>query len=152
MGFQGSGLKNAKTFERGAYLGVGAYQLQIGKFVLRAGEKATRKSGDALIVEFEVKRTSNPAHPVGSKATWYQSLKDKDVAYGAIKEFLYAVLKAETKEQQALVDETIEKVLDDAIDNGKLNGFVVDVQTSMKKTAGRGLDFTVHAWSPAKAA
>ena len=148
--FKGSGLKDAKMFERGAYLGVGKFQLEITKVLT----KDTRKSGNGFIVEFTVVQTSDEKnHPVGSKATWFQSLLDKDVAWGAIKEWAYAVMgfkntKEDTDRAKKELDPVIEDLCDEAIDKGALNGKRVNVETHMKKT-GKDKDFTVHTWSPA---
>lgn len=149
-----SGLRNASVFERGVFLQPGTYQLLINKCIV----KETRKSGDGYIVEMTVQKSSNPAHPEGSKASWFQALRDKDVAFGALKEFIYATLGYRWPDDKetilAKVDPVIEELIDSSLptEQGGENSFAgksVCVQTFLKKTAGKGLDFTVHRWSPA---
>ena len=154
------GLRNAEVFERGAFLNVGVYELTINKCLV----KATRKSGDAFIVEFTVdKAEGQGANPVGSKASWFQKLADKNIAFGAIKEFLYAAMGfdyAKDKEQILKeIDPKIETLIQDALEqskdapNGKnaLKGEKIRCQVNMKKTQ-KNLGFSMHTWSPAAAA
>lgn len=144
------GLRNAPVFERGAFLGVGVYDLTIERCLV----KATRKSGDAFIVEFNITKSEGPgANPVGSKASWFQKLADKNIAFGAIKEFLYAALGydyAKDKEKIAAeVDPKIEELMSEAVapEKNALKGVRVRCQVNMKKTQ-KGADFSMHTWSP----
>lgn len=149
------GLRNASVFERGVYLKAGGdYLLEIEKCLV----KETRKSGYGFIVELKVLESKGPdVNPVGSKATWFQSLRDKNVAFGAIKEFMYAVLgldlanAADKKMIEETIDPQIEQMMEEAIEGGKFNGLQVRVQTSSKLTAAKQVNFTVHTWRPAKA-
>jgi hypothetical protein len=116
-------------------------------------------------VEFTVVKSSDEKnHPVGSKATWFQALKDKDIAFGSLKEFIYPVLGLSyprdkeriTKEVDPKIEEILYAACDksDIVPEGK-NAFAgqkVRVQTRLKKTAGKGQDFTQHDWSPYAAA
>lgn len=151
------GLRNAAVFERGVYLSPGQYELQIDKCLI----KDTRKSGIGFIVEATVTKTSDEKnHPVGSKCTWFQGMRDKDVAFGSLKLFLYAALGlvyGRDKEKIAeKVDPNIESILykacekSDLVPEGEnaLKGTKVAVRTYMKKTVAKGLDFTNHEWSP----
>src|SRR5215472_14584830 len=142
-----SGLRNASVFERGVFLQPGTYTLEINKCLV----KETRKSGDGFIVEFTVRQSTSDQHPVGTKASWFQALKDKDVAFGAIKEFLYAVLGMRWPDDRERILKEVDPVLEQLIDSSlpteqggqnSLAGKSVCVQTYMKKTAGKGLDFT----------
>ena len=141
------GLKDAKTYEKGSYLSAGAYTLQIEKTIV----KDTRKSGTGFIVEFKVIKSTCKDHPVDTKATWFQGMKDKDVAFGAIKGFMLAVSGLdETRDKETIkndFDPNIESLMDDAITKNALKGSVVDVQVVLKKTQ-KGLDFSVHNWLP----
>ena len=57
----------APIFERGNYFNPGRYKLRL----LRCLSKQTQKSGMAFIAEFEVLESDNPAHPIGSKGTYF---------------------------------------------------------------------------------
>lgn len=146
------GLKNASIFERGVFLQPGVYDLEIDKVIT----KRTRKSGDGLIVEFKVLTTTDEKnHPAKSKATWFQKMTDVDVAFGAIKLFLYAVLGYNYSDPEdkakiaAEVDPVIEGLMGEAVgDDQPLRGRRVRVRTYMKKTALKQADFTVHDWQP----
>lgn len=145
-----SGLSSAKVFERGVYLNPGNYTLQIENCLV----KETRKSGNGFIVEMTVLSADGEgANPVGSKATWFQSLKDKDVAFGAIKEALYAFLgydySTQKEEIAKDIDPNIESLIEEAITKNALKGSKVGCTVKMKKTQ-KGLDFSQHHWSPSK--
>ncbi len=145
-----SGLKDAQTFDRGTYLKPGAYTLKI----VNCLTKQTQKSGEGFIVEFEVLESSCPDHPVGSKASWFQSLKNVQVAFGAIKEFLAAVYgyplnTAPGKAKfEAEMSPNIEAYAAAASDGrNHLAGQIVKVQTEQVKTQ-KQTDFTRHTWIP----
>jgi len=71
-----SGIKNKKVSKKGVWLTPGAiYDLELETMVLQK----TRSSGYAVIVEFRVLDVTGSEeaiekHPVGSRATWFQSL------------------------------------------------------------------------------
>lgn len=158
------GLAQGQVFERGTYLtanpGGSAYDLEIVKCI---GKKA-RKAGESFIVEFRVLSARDLApqdfgpgaaqvrNPVGSKATWFQKLSDADIAFGAIKEFLYAVGGFDDiRAASAAMDSTIEQTADAAVSTANiLAGRKVHVETQMVKTQA-GKDFTRHTWSPYRA-
>lgn len=146
--FKGTGLRNAQVFEKGVYLQPGNFKLQITTCLT----KKTLQSGNAFIAEFKVLESSDPqAHPVGSKATWYQGIDNILVAYPSLKTFVYSVLgfsyPRDKEKCLAEVDPVIEDLLDEAIDKGAFNGKTVEVQTYLKKKEGKQ-DFTVHVWLP----
>lgn len=142
-----SGLSSAKTFERGQYLDPGDYTLEIEKCFV----KSTRSKGDAFIVEFKVLASTNEKHPVGASRNWYQGMRDKDIAFGAIKEFLAAVFKVDLKNeaQRKQLEAEIEKTAQAAVTENALKGVKVAVSCFVKKTKEKGEDFTVHSWKPA---
>lgn len=146
-----SGLKDAQTFDRGTYLNPGDYTLKI----VNCLTKQTQKSGEGFIVEFEVLETSDPVHhAVGSKATWFQGLKNVQVSLGAIKEFLAAVFgyplnQAPYKARfEAEMGPQLEAIAAAASDGRNyLAGQIVKVKTEQVKTQ-KQTDFTRHTWSP----
>ena len=93
MGQYFKGLKDAAVFDRGVPLNRNGklgdehnYVLEVQKALI----KDTMK-GLATIVEFTVVESDSPDDPVGAKRTWFQKMTNKQVAFGAIKEFLYAL-------------------------------------------------------------
>lgn len=142
-----AGLQSAQVFEKGVFLETGVYSLQIDKVIL----KDTRKSGSALIAEAIILESNNPKYPVGSKASWFQSLRDKDVAFGAIKQFIYSVLGKELprdkEEITTKIDPNIEALIVRAVEENCLRGAKVRVQVTNKKTQ-KGLDFSAHLFYP----
>jgi len=148
------GMKDAKLTERGNYLDDGSYDLEI-EFVQL---KNTRKAGDAFIVDCTVLASSNPKHPVGSKRNWYQSLKDKDIAFAAILEFAIAVFgfsqkKIEDEPKIKELQAGIEEIMDQACDKAKqvLKGQKLHVEVETIKTKEKGLPFARHKFTPYEA-
>jgi len=141
------GVGKAELFEKGKYLNPGLYVLAVKKTIF----KSTRKSGDAFIVEFEVLESSDEEnHAVGSTCTWYQGLRDKEVAFPAIKDFMRNLLGINPDDKAAMQEfaDGIDKMLHQAINNPDLfEGTRIRVETYMIKTKAKGLDFTVHKWS-----
>lgn len=143
-----SGLKDAKVFDRGAFLDEGVYDVEICRCLV----KDTRKSGSAFIVEMKILKSSNPKHPVGSSASWFQKLTDKDIALGALMEFAAPLMGVDSKDRQRLDSEVrpmIEPFIAEALDNGGKGaaGEKVHVEVVKKKTQ-KGFDFSAHNWSP----
>ncbi len=150
------GIGEAEIFDRGNYLKPGAYALQVKKLLL----KQTRKSGPAFIAEFVILHShGDDANAVGSKATWFQKMQDKDVALPAIKEFMLSLLGVDKndKEQMAEFNEGLQELLEEATEyegpdedeDGKpLRPFYNDTIRAdcyMKKTQ-KNADFTAHDW------
>lgn len=152
MGYNWKSLKNAEVFGRGQYLKPGKFRLKLNKMYTIA----TRKKGNALIVEFEVLESSTEQIPVGGVRNWYQGLADQDVAFPAIKEFLIELFGIDqTDESQVAMfedglDELMEECADDIWKTKKpeehpLHGKTIAVECYMKET-NNGRDFTVHNW------
>lgn len=143
------GLDKAQTFEKGTFLKPGVYTLRIKTCL----DKMTRKSGQAYIVEFEVLASSNSEHPVGTSVTWFQKMADRDVAFGAIKEFLAAVYqkdlrqKTEKEDFERTIAPSLPAIADASTKTNSLAGQVVNVEVTQIKTQ-KNLDFSRHAWSP----
>lgn len=84
MGSMFAGMQKAEVFTQGSYFEPGEYRAVIKEVLY----KDTRKSGPAVIVEFELTESSNPTAPVGAKRSWVQTLKNKDVAFPNLLGFL----------------------------------------------------------------
>ncbi len=145
-------IEKAEIFEKGQYFPAGGkYRVRVCKVL----EKDTRKSGKAFIAECEVLESNHPDAPVGTKRSWFQSMKDIDVALPAIKEMIAAVSGIDPRDKQRVkneLDPKIVGIVEAAVsDDNILEGSTVWVETFSKKT-GKGLDFTVHIWSPDKEA
>lgn len=146
-------LPGAEVYDRGVFLKPGTYTLRIKNAV----DKNTRKSGRALILEFEVLESSNHEHMVGTSVTWFQSLKDMNVALGAVKEFCAAVYQkdlrnpAEKKEFETTIAPALSGVMERATSQNSLQNQVVKVEVTMVKTQ-KGTDFSRHTWMPYRAA
>jgi hypothetical protein len=144
------GLRNAQVSERGNYFSPGGlFDLEI----TRVHVMQTQKSGIAFIVETEVLTSSMAAHPVGSSGTWFQKMASPAIAFSAIKGFYYAALGLDLR-QDALaiaqeVDPVIEAFSDYAVSEANpLRGHYIHLETQATKTREKGMDFTVHKWSP----
>jgi hypothetical protein len=143
-----AGVGSAQLFERGKFLHPGRYTLEVVKTIL----KHTRKSGDAFIVEFEVlETTDDEKHPVGTKATWFQKLSDTDIAFPAIKDFMRNLMGIDLNDKAAMLEfsQGVDGLLGKSINEPEtLKGNRIKVECYMTRTKGKGLDFTVHQWSP----
>jgi hypothetical protein len=153
-----SGLGETELFEKGVYLTAGGnYELEIVKILL----KETRRSGLGFIVEFKVIEASGEGgaqHAPGTKATWFQKMTDKDIAFPAIKQFFVALLDIdmndpEAKEQfdnqvEEIVEEATEWTPENPDDTHPLAGERIQCETYTKVTK-KGVDFTVHNWGVA---
>jgi len=144
------GIGKTELFERGVFLTPGGgYTLEIDTILL----KETRKAGLAFIVEFKVLESTLPNHAEGSKATWFQKMQDKDVAFPAITEFFIALYDIPRKgEDYDEFMESLEDVLDgvtEDLEEGEehpLKGKQIKCTTHTKLTKGKGVEFTVHNW------
>lgn len=158
-----SGLRNAKTFERGVWLQEGLYQVRINRAVF----KKTRAKGDAFILEFKIERSNYeeakqralkglegqkfdlqelekilPNAP-GSSASWYQSLQDPDIGFGALKGFAASILDQKPEDPEFL--DAVEGFMDSVVNEGAINGMLIPVETVIVQTK-KNEDFTLHKW------
>jgi len=157
------GLREAKVFERGTFLKEGLYEVRIK----RAIYKKTRAKGDAFILEFRVEKSNyeekkkaaiaafgtTPYNLVelekllpnqtGSSASWFQSMQDPEIGFGALKDFAASILGQ--KPDDAEFVEAVEGFMNSVVSDGVINGMLIPVETYMKKTKKEG-DFTVHKW------
>ena len=156
MGYNWKKLKNAEVYGRGQYLKAGfQYHLKL----LKMFTFKTRNKGSALIVDFEVMDSTCPDIPVGQVRNWYQSLKDEDIAFSAIKEFLLQLFDIDQADSEELeefengMEELMETCADEEwqekpAEDHPLNGKTIKVDTWEKITKENNKPFTVHDWSP----
>ena len=89
------GTNTAAVFEKGTFLAPGNYLVEVERCLV----KVTRKAGPAFIAELRILETSNPAHQIGQKVTWFQALKDADVSRPALKAFVHGVSRCRLRER-----------------------------------------------------
>ena len=151
MAYDFDGIENADVFERGSYLPPdGLYFLRVNKTLV----KKTQRSGPAFIAEFTVLHSTHDDVREGQKKSWFQGLKDTNVAYPAILEFMAALLGIDKNDKEEFDDfkKGIRTILNEAGNyEGKdeehpLHGEVIKVSTWNKKTQ-QDKDFTIHDWS-----
>jgi len=154
-----AGLKTAKTFERGTFLRPGQYVVRVKRAIF----KKTRAKGDAFILEFAIERSNYDAakqaavasgaynaevektlpNQVGSTASWYQSLQDMDIGFGALKSFASEILGMKADDPEFI--EQVEGFMDAVVNDGAINGMLIPVEAVMVKTK-KDTDFTLHRW------
>lgn len=151
MAFDFDGIENAEIFERGTYLPPdGTYYLKVNRTLT----KDTQNSGPAFIAEFVVIHSEHEDVKPGQKKSWFQSLKNKNIAFPAILEFMAALLGIDAKDKEAFSDFKlqIKSILKEASNfDGKdedhpLHGETIKVTTWNKQTKEKKEDFTVHDW------
>lgn len=145
-----SEINDAEIFERGNYIDGGFNGVvEIVKTIV----KQTQRSGVGFIVEMRVVEGNLEGYEPGKKVTWFQSLKDRKIAFPAIKEWAAATAGINPHNKRAVEDslgDCLAELMSHAEDSPEDNAFVgqlVHLETYMKKTQ-KGLDFTVHVWSP----
>lgn len=145
------GIENAQIFDRGKYVKANFS----GVIVVRSTiAKTTRAQGLAFIVEMEILETNmSEEHAVGSKATWFQKMSDKQVAFSAVLEWAAACIGVRANEKDRIESEVrpvIKELMDYATTNPTNNEFVgtklrLDaVATKTKKDS----DFTRYDFTP----
>ena len=166
-----AGLRDAKTFDRGVWLKTGTYAVR----VKRALMKQTRAKGPAYILEFLIERSTYEndkkhavaamgttpfdmkelekllPNQVGTTASWYQSLKDMDVGFGALKSFAAGILGQKPDDPEfvemveGFMNATVNGDPEDPTHTGVLNGMLIPVEVVnvQKKDGG---DFSLHKW------
>jgi hypothetical protein len=170
-----AGLKTAKTFERGTFLKTGAsgsamYEVRVKRAIF----KKTRTKGDAFILEFTVEKSSyetdkrkaiaafgsNPfnmqelekllPNAEGTTASWYQSLQDQDIGFGALKSFAASILGQKPEDPEFI--EQVEGFMNAVVNGtperpgeGVINGMLIPVEVVQVKTK-KDTDFSLHKW------
>jgi len=140
-------IATAEVFERGSYFQPGAYDVRVVRCLL----KDTRKSGLGFIVELEILNSNNPSHQIGSKATFFQGMKNQMTAMSSVKEFMIALWGLDPRDPRVKTE--LEPVLAQIMDQATgpenvLQGRCLHLDTHMIKTKERQMDFTVHKWAP----
>lgn len=150
--FDWSQIGTAPIFERGNYLSPGRYKLRL----LRCLSKQTQKSGTAFIAELEVLESDNPAHPIGSKGTYFVKMAQQQQAFSNILEMLVAFLGFDitNPEHVSQIDAQLRPQLAGLMTALETQGpavlqgrETVSVECRVKLTQ-RGTEFTLHTWSP----
>ena len=142
----------APIFERGNYFNPGRYKLRL----LRCLSKQTQKSGVAFIAEFEVLESDNPAHPIGSKGTFFVKMIQQQQAFSNILEMVAALVGFDITNPQHV--EQINRDL-----RPQLPGLMTALETQGTGVLGghetisvecriiitkANKEFTLHVWSP----
>jgi hypothetical protein len=157
------GLKDAFVGGKRPYMKPGTYVVR----VIKAQYYVTRNKGDAFILEFEVVKSNyeeqlamivrglngqppnieelNKKLPnrVGETCSWYQSLKDKAVGFGALKGFCAAIM-GQNPEDPVFKDK-VETLMDAIVQQNALAGYYLPLETVMILTKEKK-DFTLHNW------
>jgi hypothetical protein len=147
---------------KGTYMEEGLFTVEIINTLRKQGwnKTFTARDKDLFIAEFRILESTNPAHPVGSTASW--ACKDPVTGNaGDVKAFMLAVAgvdprtvkdtDAKAQKQAALLayaamgEAEALKALE--LEDGFVQGKRVKLETRKVKTKAGG-DFTVHAWSP----
>ena len=158
-----SGLRDAKTFDRGTFLKAGQYEVRVKRAIF----KKTRTKGDAFILEFVVEKSeyenekrkaiaafgSNPfslaelektlPNQMGSTASWYQSLQDLDIGMGALKSFAASILGQKADDPEFV--DAVEGFMNSVVNEGAINGMLIPVEVVTIKTK-KDTDFSLHKW------
>jgi hypothetical protein len=160
-----AGLRSAKTFERGTFLKPGSYEVRVKRAIF----KKTRTKGDAFILEFTVERSTYEAdkkkaiaafgtnpfnlqdlekllpNAEGTTASWYQSLQDIDIGFGALKSFAASILGQKPEDPEFI--EAVEGFMNSVVNEGVINGMLLPVEVVQIKTK-KDTDFSLHKWGP----
>ena len=158
-----AGLKDAKTFERGTWMKAGQYEIRVKRAIF----KKTRAKGDAFILEFAVEKSNYETkkkeaiaafgttpfsmqdlektlpNQAGTTASWYQSMKDIDIGFGALKSFAASILGDKPEDPEFI--EAVEGFMNSVVNEGVINGMLIPVEVVMVKTKSDG-DFSLHKW------
>jgi hypothetical protein len=158
-----AGLRDAKTFDRGIWLKEGKYEVRVKRAIF----KKTRAKGDAFIMEFTVEKSDYESakaaaiksfngqpfdmkelekllpNQQGTTASWYQSLKDIDIGFGALKSFAAGILSQKPEDPEFI--EAVEGFMNSVVNEGAINGFLIPVEVVTVKTKA-DTDFSLHKW------
>lgn len=143
-----TGIGDAPVFEKGKFHEPGKYRSVIRKTLIGP----TQKSGVCLIVELEVVRCSNPAHPPGDRTTWIQKMTDRNVALPAMKEFFMAALglvPSDKDDQEKIRPhlETLARKCQTEPTATDFCGREIDYEVVVVMTK-KGTPFNRHKWMP----
>lgn len=147
-----SQIGTAPIFERGNYFNPGRYKLRL----IRCLSKQTQKSGVAFITELEVLESDNPAHPIGSKGTYFVKMANPQQGFSNILEMMAAFLGFDitNPEHVRQIDQQLRPQLAGLMTALESQGPAVlqgrdTVQVECRVTLTKaGREFTLHVWSP----
>lgn len=158
-----SGLRDAKTFDRGVWLKEGQYLIRVKRAIF----KKTRAKGDAFILEAIVEKSNYDnakkkavtamgttpfnmqdleellPNQEGTSASWYQSLQDMDIGFGSLKSFAASILGQKTEDPEFI--EAVEGFMNSIVNDGAINGMLIPVEVVQIKTK-KDTDFSLHKW------
>lgn len=142
------GANGTQMFTSGEYFTeAGEYDVRVVDVV----QKNTRKQGMAVIVEFEVIRSSTPGTPVGCKRSWLQAIQNAQVAFPNLLEFVavagFNVDKSRPEAVQWVNTQlapNVERYLEELVQSKTIEGRpivgkVIHVSTSNGVTKGKGI-------------
>lgn len=143
---------SAPIFERGNYFNLGHYKLRL----LRCLSKQTQKSGMAFIAEFQVLESDNPAHPIGSKGTYFVKMDNQQQAFSNVLEMMAALLGFDitNREHITQIDQQLRPQLAGLMTALETQGTAVlggreTISVECRPTVTKaGRDFTLHVWAP----
>jgi hypothetical protein len=160
-----AGLKSAKTSEKGVWLKPGGnYEVRVKKAIY----KKTRSKGDAFILEFMIEKSNYDAmkakaiaafgntpfsmqdlektlpNQAGTTASWYQSMADLDIGFGALKSFAASILGQKPDDPEFV--EAVEGFMNAVVNDNAITGMLLPVETVGIKTVAKDADFTRHNW------
>jgi hypothetical protein len=162
-----AGLKNAKTSERGSYFTPGKYTVKVVKGV----KFRTRKNYDAFILEMQVIKSeyenakeqaiktltlagknidlealeSTLPLKEGSTGSWFQSLADMSIGFGALKGFAANVTGITNSEDPTFLGE-VEEFLTSVVDERQsLKDAVLPLEVVQILTK-EGKPFSLYRW------
>lgn len=164
-----AGMATAEISGSGTYMEDGLYKIETKSIFVKKGVNPS-KPGDSFVAEMKILESNNPAHPVGSTASYVLKFTPGNkYVMGNVVEFVMALLGySNTKTNQAdpeirkevdLVaraacgSEQAQKELGDAFSKDMLHGIPLNLEVRKKATAPKpptnlpGV-FTVHKWSP----
>lgn len=158
------GLGQAQIFGNGKYLEPnGRFKMRLDRiFVFTTRKKETALVAECTVLE-SASTTSDPNHKVsapGAKRSWFQKM-NVDAAMPAVKEFSYALLGYDRSADSKLLETSFDPVLEALMEeicnedpkkfDGRVQPFkgrTIGVETSVKITKERKVEFTRHDWFP----
>jgi hypothetical protein len=160
------GLAAAKTSERGSFFNPGVYTVRVKNVLM----KRTRKNFDAFILECTVEKSnyvSSKADAIksfgdkpydlaelektlpnkeGTTASWFQSLQDADIGFGAIKGFAAAITASDPNDAEFV--NGVEALMTSAVEEGSLDGMLLPLEVVAILTK-KGTQFSLHRFGAA---
>lgn len=157
-----AGMKTAKMFGRGNYMGEGLYVVGLEKLFV----KPRFKGGNVFIAEFKIETSNNDKHKPGTTGSWCPKLELPNT-FGDIKSLILSALGIDPKSvpdddekthaQATLLaraacgsESAIAELKNAGIENWSVVGRSVGLECLQTKTKEQK-DFTRYTWSPAPA-